>query len=99
MTSDQRQALIDQEEARFSRLRQRRLEAFEKAYRASLDSVSDLEEITGEVASIRRRLTLVESIKASSPALKIAALVTALGGAAGVGTLIKTVIEALTSVR
>lgn len=92
---DLAQAATDREAERFARLRERRLEAFSEAYRATLDSVSDLEEITGEVESLRRKVTLLDSVKQAHWATKLAALVTALGGAAGLTELLRGLLSAL----
>lgn len=87
-----RQAAIEREEERFARLRDARAQAVMQAYRESLDSIQDLEEITDDVASLRRKVTFLESVKSAHPATKIAAIVTALGGAAGVTELVRQVI-------
>lgn len=89
------QAATDREAERFTRLRERRLEAFTAAYRASLDSVTELEEITDSVESIKRKVTLLESVKQAHWAAKLAALVTALGGAAGLTELLRGLLSAL----
>lgn len=90
-----RQAAIEREEERFTRLREARAQAIMQAYRESLDSVQDLEEITDDVASLRRKVTFLESVREASPGVKIAAVITALGGAAGVTELLRQIILAL----
>lgn len=92
---DLAQAATDRESERFGRLRERRLDAFQEAYRASLDSVSELEEVTDNVESLRRKVTLLESVKSAHWGVKLASLVTALGGAAGLTELVRGLVSAL----
>ena len=87
-----RDAVVEREEERFARLRERRAEAVMRAYREKLPSVEDFEEITGNVESLRRKITFLESVKAAHPATKVAALVTALGGTAGIIELVRQLV-------
>lgn len=92
---DLARAAIEREEERFARLRERRADAMMRAYRESLDSITELEEVTGDIAELRKKVTFLESVKQAHWATKAAALVTALGGTAGIIELIRQIVLAV----
>jgi phage antirepressor YoqD-like protein len=88
-------AASEREEERFARLRERRLEALTRVYREAMQSEAELEEITGEVQALAKKVSFLESVRTASLATKVAAIITALGGGAGVTELVRAIIAAL----
>lgn len=76
--------------SRFDELRAKREEALAKSRRELMHSIEEIEEVTEDVKELK------QSVKVTNGFTRAAAIITALGGAAGLTQIVRMIISTIT---